>query len=157
MAQFFAALAGDGTVPSPRVLLEGPPTDPADTLDLRVSPRNLEWLREGLRRVVRQGGTAYGSALEHWDWAGKTGTSQNPHGEDHGWFVGIGGPIDGEPEIVVAAIVEAGEHGSDVAQIAAKAADYYLRKTRGMPIDTIQTLREHWLGGRYAPWAERWQ
>ena len=157
MAQFFVALATDGRAPAPRVLRDGPAIPAGDSLDLRVTPSSLRWLREGLRRVVREEGTAHGSALEHWDWAGKTGTSQNPHGADHGWFVGIGGPVDGAPEIVVAAIIEAGEHGSDVAQIAAKAADYYLRKTHGMPIDTIQTLREHWQAGRWAPWAERWR
>lgn len=157
MAQFFVALTRDGTAPAPRVVREGPPVAEGEVLDLSVSQQTLRALREGLRRVVRWEGTAYGSALEHWDWSGKTGTSQNPHGADHGWFVGIGGPIDGEPEIVVSAIIEAGEHGSDVAQIAAKAADYYLRKNRGMPIDTIQTLREHWQAGKYAPWAERWQ
>jgi cell division protein FtsI/penicillin-binding protein 2 len=124
-------------------------------MDLRVSPQNLAVLREGLRRVTAQGGTAAGSALEHWSWIGKTGTSQNSHGKDHGWFVGIAGPRDGEAEIVVAAIIEEGEHGSDVAQVAAKTADYYLRRQRGMKIDTIQTLREHWQRGVPAPWA-RW-
>ncbi len=160
MAQFFAALATDGRMPSPRVTLEAHEADPTagalgHGMDLRISPENLALLREGLRRVTAQGGTAAGSALEHWDWIGKTGTSQNSHGKDHGWFVGIGGPRDGEAEIVVAAIIEEGEHGSDVAQVAAKAADYYLRRQRGMEIDTIQTLREHWLRGVPAPWA-RW-
>ncbi|MFW6330781.1 MAG: penicillin-binding transpeptidase domain-containing protein, partial [Gemmatimonadota bacterium] len=153
MAQFFASLASDGTAPAPRVVRDRPlPTGPE--LDLQIAPETLEPLREGLRRVTAQGGTAGGSALEHWDWIGKTGTSQNPHGKDHGWFVGLAGPRGGEPEIVVAALIEEGEHGSDVAQIAAKAADYYLRSRRGMPIDTVQTLREHWLNGVPAPWAQ---
>jgi penicillin-binding protein 2 len=153
MAQFYVALAGDGRAPSPRILMtDEAPAD--DGMDLRVAPGNLEWLREGLRRVTQQGGTAAGSAVEHWVWSGKTGTSQNPHGKDHGWFVGIGGPPAAEPEIVVAAIIEAGEHGSDVAQLAAKTADYYLRRQHGMPIDTIQTLREHWLAGVPAPWVQ---
>jgi penicillin-binding protein 2 len=153
MAQFYGALATDGRMPPPRVAEREPAVGKG--MDLRVSESSLEWLREGLRRVTAQGGTAGGSALEHWEWIGKTGTSQNPHGKDHGWFVGIAGPRDGEAEIVVAAIIEEGEHGSDVAQVAAKVADYYLRKRRAMPIDTIQTLREHWQSGRPAPWA-RW-
>lgn len=123
-------------------------------MDLRLGGETLEQLREGMRRVTEPGGTAAGSALEHWDWMGKTGTSQNPHGADHGWFVGIGGPPGGEAEIVVAAIIEGGEHGSDVAQVAAKVADYYLRTRRGMSIDTIQTLREHWQSGTPAPWSQ---
>lgn len=153
MAQFFAALATDGSAPVPRVLADTTATVAGEPLDLRVSPTSLEWLREGLRQVTAPDGTAYASSLEHWDWIGKTGTAQNPHGADHGWFVGIAGPRGGPPEVVVATVIEAGEHGSDVAQIAAKVADYYLRRAHGMPIDTIQTLREHWLAGRPARWA----
>jgi penicillin-binding protein 2 len=159
MAQFFGALATNGRMPAPRVIrspgagVRGAAGSAGD-IDLRVSPENLERLREGLRRVTGPGGTAGGSALEHWDWIGKTGTSQNPHGKDHGWFVGIGGPRGGAAEIVVAALIEGGEHGSDVAQVAAKAADYYLRTRRDMPIDTVQTLREHWQKGIPAPWAQ---
>lgn len=155
MAQFYAALAGDGRMPPPRVVRDAPPAPQSEWMDLGWSPETLAWMREGLYRVIQQGGTAAGSALEHWHWGGKTGTAQNPHGEDHGWFVGIGGPWDGPPEVVVAVIIEAGEHGSDVAQVAAKVADYYLRRKHGIPVDTIQTLREHWLNGVPAPWATR--
>lgn len=152
MAHFFSALATDGRAPAPRVVADTAlPAGPE--LDLEISAESLEWLREGLRRVTAPGGTAHASSLERWDWIGKTGTAQNPHGPDHGWFVGIAGPRGGEPEVVVAALIEAGEHGSDVAQLAAKVADYYLRKRHGMPIDTIQTLREHWRAGRPARWA----
>lgn len=156
MAQFYAALAGDGRMPPPRVARGGPPPPESDWLDLGFSETTLEWLREGLYRVTEQGGTAAGSMLEHWQWGGKTGTSQNPHGDDHGWFVGIAGPWDAPPEVVVSVIIEEGEHGSDVAQYAAKVADYYLRRQHGIAVDTIQTLREHWLNGVPAPWA-RWQ
>ncbi len=157
MAQFYSALATNGSAPAPHVVADSPASVPADSINLHLSAENLGWLREGLRRVIHQGGTASGSALEHWDWLGKTGTAQNPHGPDHGWFVGIGGPPGAPAQIVVAVIIEGGRHGSDVAQIAAKAADYYLRKKHGMPTDTIQTLREHWESGRYAPWAARWR
>ena len=156
MAQFFGALIGDGRMPPPRVILGASEPDPSLWLDLGWSEETLAWMREGLYRVTEQGGTAAGSQLEHWKWGGKTGTSQNPHGEDHGWFVGVAGPWDGPPEVIVSAIVEEGEHGSDVAQIAAKVADFYLRRQHGIPIDTIQTLREHWLNGVPAPWA-RWE
>lgn len=154
MAQFFVALATDGRAPPPRIALN---IDDAggDTLDLRITPRDLEWLREGLRRATEEGGTAAGSRLEHWAWSGKTGTAPSPHGPDHGWFVGIAGPPGGDAEVVVSAIMEAGENGSDVAQIAAKTADYYLRKRHDMPIDTIQTLREHLNAGLPAPWGTR--
>ena len=35
----------------------------------------------------------------------------------------------------------------------AKTADFYLRKKYGIPIDSIQTLREHYNTGTPAPWA----
>lgn len=45
--------------------------------------------------------------------AGKTGTAQNPHGEDHALFAGYA-PID-SPRYVAVAIIEEGLHGSSVA------------------------------------------
>src|SRR5690606_24564246 len=125
--------------------------------NLQVSERTLAALREGIRRVTEPGGggTAGMSALEHRNWWGKTGTSQDSHGADHAWFVGIAGPKDGDPEVVVSTIIEFGEHGWVAAQLSAKVADYYLRRKYGMPTDTIQTLLEHYRVGRPAPWAER--
>ncbi len=151
MAQFYLALARDGSAPAPH-LVRGRPAAEGWSLDL--STESLEVLREGLRRVVEPGGTAYLSSLEHWDLLGKTGTGQNPHGEDHAWFAAVAGPRESSPEVVVVVLVEFGESGSrTAAPIAAKAADYYLRARHGIPIDTIQTLRDHLLAGRPAPWA----
>jgi cell division protein FtsI/penicillin-binding protein 2 len=125
-------------------------------LRLNLKTEQLAVLRQGLRQVVAPRGTAHLSSLEHWELAGKTGTAQNPHGRNHGWFVGMAGPRDGEPEIVIAAIVEFGERGSATANYVAKVADYYLRTRYGMEIDEVQTLRDHLNAGRAAPWA-RWQ
>jgi cell division protein FtsI/penicillin-binding protein 2 len=112
-------------------------------------------MRDGLRTVMQPGGTAYGSSLEYWDIMGKTGTGQNPQGPDHAWFAGIAGPRDSNPEIVVVAIVEFGESGSRVAApIVAKAADFYLRRKHGIPVDSIQTLNEHFSAGRIPRWAQ---
>ena len=47
------------------------------------------------------------------DIAGKTGTAENPHGKDHGWFVAYG-PFD-NPSVVVAVIVEQGGFGAQSA------------------------------------------
>lgn len=154
MAQLYGALAGGGEIPAPRVAAAAPSSDADAGLDLGLSETNREWLLQGLRRVVEPDGTAHLASLEHWDLMGKTGTAQNPQGEDHGWFVGMAGPPDGEPEIVVAVILESAEHGWVAAQYSAKTADYYLRRTHDMPIDTVQTLREHLMAGRSTPWAE---
>jgi penicillin-binding protein 2 len=154
MAQFYLAIARDGSAPPPR-LARGSPS-PGDGWSLDLSPQALETMRDGLRAVVRPGGTAHLSSLEHWDLMGKTGTVQNPPNPDHAWFAGIAGPWGDRPEVVVVVIVEFGESGSGVAApLVAKAADFYLRRKHGMPLDTIQTLREHLMAGRPAPWAER--
>lgn len=63
--------------------------------------------------VNEPGGTAYWLRRNDIIIAGKTGTSQNPHGEDHGLFVGYA-PVD-NPLIAVAVVVEHGEHGSTTA------------------------------------------
>ncbi|UCC47931.1 MAG: penicillin-binding protein 2, partial [Gemmatimonadota bacterium] len=88
MAQYFAALASDGTLPTPRVARDGPVAEPTGRLPL--NEEQLAVLRNALVEVVNApGGTARGSRLSRWTLAGKTGTAQNPHGEDHAWFIGF--------------------------------------------------------------------
>lgn len=156
MAQFYLAIARDGSAPTPQLLrTDGPPPG---AWKLNLTPEALQTMRDGLRTVMEPGGTAYGSSLEHWDLLGKTGTGQNPHGEDHAWFAGIAGPRNADPEIVVVALVVHGESGSGMAApLVAKTADFYLRKKYGIPIDSIQTLNEHYAHGRPAPWAQHLQ
>ena len=153
MAHFYLGLARDGTAPLP-TLVQDPAPPEGWSLDL--AEESLEALRDGLGRVVAPGGTAFLSSLEHWDLMGKTGTGQqNPGRPPHAWFVGMAGPREGDPEIVVSVIVEEGQSGSAAAApIASKAADFFLRNRYGIPVDTIQTLGEHIRAGQPAPWAQ---
>ncbi len=157
MAQFYLAIARDGTAPTPHIFGERVSTTDGWSLDL--SSESIDQIREGLRAVTAPGGTAHlTGSLEHWEVLGKTGTAQNAssRGQDHAWFAGMVGPWGKEPEIVVVVLVEFGESGSSIAApIAVKTADYYLRKKYGMSVDTIQTLAEHLQAGRPTPWA-RW-
>jgi penicillin-binding protein 2 len=158
LAQFYLALARDGSAPAPTIF-KGRPDEP-EGWELNLTQDDIDLLREGMRQVT-DGGTANMSSLEHWDLIGKTGSGENPlsrmgQAETHAWFAGIAGPWGREPEIVVVALVEYGGGGSaTAAPIAAKPADYHLRRKYGMPIDTVQTLREHLLAGRPAPWIAR--
>lgn len=124
MAQFFAALANDGTLPTPHVVGDGPQTEPSGSLPL--TSEQLADLRKALVAVVNEpGGTARGSRLREWTLAGKTGTAQNPHGEDHAWFVGFAPAED--PVILASTIVEAGGHGSSAAApIVSRLIRFYL-------------------------------
>jgi penicillin-binding protein 2 len=105
------------------------PDVPVET-DLKVSPATLAAVREGLARVVEEG-TARSVELKDWQLSGKTGTAQNsadPH-RPHGWFTGFAGPRGGQPEVVVAVVVEFGMTGAEsAAPVAAKVADFYLNE-----------------------------
>ena len=81
------------------------------TLDVR--PEVISLVQAGLHDVTKYGtaaGIFRGFPIEI---AGKTGTAENSHGRDHGWFVAYG-PFD-NPNIVVAVIVEQGGFGSQSA------------------------------------------
>jgi penicillin-binding protein 2 len=160
VAQFYLALArDDGSAPAPAIA-KG--VEVGEGWSLNLEPEDIESLRAGLRMVTAPGGTAHvGTALEHWEVIGKTGTAQNALSAqglapNHAWFAGMAGRPGGEPEIVIAVIVEYGEGGSSMAApIMAKTADYYLRRKYDIPVDTIQTWGEHLRSGRPAPWYRR--
>jgi penicillin-binding protein 2 len=79
-----------------------------------IKPETFALVREGMRRVVEgSGGTARRFKDPRWQLAGKTGTAQNPHGDDHSLFIGFG-PFE-KPIIAVAVVVENGGFGSQVA------------------------------------------
>ena len=84
-----------------------------------ITPQNLNLIREALREVMQEGGTA-GDLFGKFpiSLAGKTGTAENSHGQDHGWFVAYG-PYE-DPRIVVVVIVEQGGFGSSSAVPIAK-------------------------------------
>ncbi|MGK7371390.1 MAG: penicillin-binding transpeptidase domain-containing protein, partial [Candidatus Halalkalibacterium sp. M3_1C_030] len=70
----------------------------------------LSIIKDGMRRVVTDGSSRWYAKLDSIAIAGKTGTSQNPHGRDHGWFIGFA-PYD-NPQIAVAVLVENAGYGS---------------------------------------------
>lgn len=144
MAQFYSALAGDGTAPQPYLVVRPGAGEGPGELRLSLSAEAKGAIWEGMAGVTdwELGGTARLSALERWQLYGKTGTAQNPHGPDHGWFAGFAGPRGGSPEIVVVALVEHGRSGSDVAPLAAKAAEFFLDHEYGLPFDPEPTLLE---------------
>ncbi len=152
MAQFMLAVARDGSAPAPMLRRAGAAPE---SWRLDMSHGSLEAIREGMRRVTGPGGTAHLSSLEHFDLMGKTGTAETGGGQpNHAWFAGIAGPPNAQPEIVVVALVEFGDSGSETAApLVAKTADYYLRARHGIAQDTVQTLHEHILAGRSTAWA----
>ena len=89
-------------------------------------------IAEGLQLVV-DAGTGRRSKIPNLTFGGKTGTAQNPHGEDHSIFAGFA-PVE-NPKIAIAVIVENAGGGSRyAAPIASLMAEMYMH-------DTIATSR----------------
>jgi penicillin-binding protein 2 len=84
---------------------------PEEVGNIQISDRTLGLIRDSLRDVALEGGTA-GQAFHDFPIpiAGKTGTAENSHGSDHGWFIAYG-PYE-DPSIVVVVIVEQGGFGA---------------------------------------------
>lgn len=122
MVRLFQQLASDGRMRTPYVVRPTPNPAVAN-VSLDITPEQIAILRRAMIAVVEQG-TARGSRLAGLQIAGKTATAQNPHGLDHGWFIGFG-PAE-KPEIVVGAIVEFSEHGSAVAPLVSRTIAHYL-------------------------------
>jgi penicillin-binding protein 2 len=121
MVKFYQGLAGPGATLTPYIVKPGS----ARARSLGLTAKELDGLRRSLIAVVERG-TASASRRADLAVAGKTGTAQNPHGDDHGWFIGFA-PAD-KPELVVGGIMEFAKHGTTVAPY------------------VVQTLRRYILG-----------
>jgi penicillin-binding protein 2 len=90
-----------------------------------IRSNHLEAVKRGMLGVVSEGsGRFYGNVPEV-QVAGKTGTAQNPHGENHGWFIAYA-PAD-DPKIAVAVLLENSGFGSiSAAPIASLLIEQYL-------------------------------
>lgn len=97
-----------------------------------VDPEHFEKVIPGMWRAVNggpnSGATAWRVAVPGLDLCGKTGTAQNPRGADNSVFICFA-PKD-DPKIAIAAYVEAGGFGANVAgPIASLMVEQYLTGT----------------------------
>lgn len=123
MAQFGAAVASRGNVYRPYYVDKivsnqtGKTEQVGKTEILQkadLKPETYDLLFKALKYTV-DNGTARRVKIKGLDVYGKTGTAQNPHGPDHGWFMAFAGRLGEEPSIAVAVFVEFGEGGSSAA------------------------------------------
>lgn len=92
--------------------------------DVGIDPIHFPPVIQGMIDVV-ENGTARGSKIPGILTAGKTGTVQNPHGEDHSTFIAFA-PVE-DPKIAIAVYVEnAGGGGRFAAPIATLIIEKYL-------------------------------
>ncbi len=94
----------------------------------KVDAIHYETVVEGMRRAVYEaGGTAHRAAVEGITVCGKTGTAQNPHGEDHSVFICFA-PMD-KPKIAIAVFIEnAGFGGVWAAPTASLMIEKYINR-----------------------------
>lgn len=71
---------------------------------------HLMTIQRGMRRAVLYGGGRFYANLPDVSVAGKTGTAQNPHGQNHGWYIAYAPAED--PQIVIAVLLEGAGFGS---------------------------------------------
>jgi penicillin-binding protein 2 len=120
MMHFYTMLANNaGAAPAPSLVVQTSGTDRS----LGLQDSALAGLREALLNVVEHG-TGAGARIAELKIAGKTGTAQNPHGPDHGWFIAFA-PAD-SPRIVVGSIIEFAKHGTAVAPMVTSIIAHYL-------------------------------
>jgi penicillin-binding protein 2 len=159
MARAIGAIASGGRMVRPHVtnpsdLPHGviPASSVADETTVPIDPKNWEIITDAMADVVDpatpenpMGGTARLSHLEGIDFAGKTGSAQTisnalkaklgaagkANFKDNGWFVGV--EPRRNPEIVVCALLEEGEHGYLAARTAAKVIKAFVDKERREP------------------------
>ena len=144
MIQFYAALAGTGEEPIPYIVRPATATRHSTGL----SDAQLQGIRRALIAVVEQGTAA---ASRHQDLlvAGKTGTAQNPHGKDHGWFIGFA-PAD-HPQLIVGGIMEFAEHGTVVAPYVVNVLRRYLLGPEEPTAPRVRLLTDESVQGDSAP------
>jgi penicillin-binding protein 2 len=94
-----------------------------------IKKGHYEVVVEGMRRVVYEpGGTGKRARLEDIIICGKTGTVQNPHGDDHSTFIAFA-PMD-KPKIAIAVFIENAKGGGGLwaAPTAGLMIEKYLKK-----------------------------
>ncbi|MAT55971.1 MAG: penicillin-binding protein 2 [Saprospirales bacterium] len=133
MANLAAQIANRGYYYIPhfaRQFKNGETTIPPDEkyttkIDNGIDKAYVDEVAKGMELVVAEG-TARSSQIPGVAMAGKTGTVQNPHGEDHSTFIAFA-PAD-NPKIAIAVYVEnAGGGGRYAAPIASLIIEKYLK------------------------------
>lgn len=113
MAVLTSRIALSGAAPPPRFIRDGSEPRPAYAPGtFPIAEKNMEWVRHSMEQVVDIG-TGTAARLHAIQVAGKTGTAENPHGEDHAWFICFA-PVH-EPQVALVVILEHAGHGGAVA------------------------------------------
>jgi penicillin-binding protein 2 len=120
MASYCSILSNSGTFYQPHLVkfLKNPNTGELTPVsykkrELEVNKEYFKIIQRGMYLVVNGNGTARSIRTSQVEIAGKTGTAQNPHGNDHSWFIAYA-PAD-DPKIAICVLVENAGFGAAVA------------------------------------------
>lgn len=137
IANLGATIANRGWYIVPHVVKEvqGMPLDTTYTKKhyTKVERKHYETVVEGMRKAVL-GGTCRVANTSFYEVCGKTGTAQNPHGQDHSVFLGFA-PRE-NPKIAICVYVENGTWGA----------------TYGVPIGAL--MMEQYINGKLSEASE---
>lgn len=135
LARAVAAVANGGRIVGPHVALSlraadgsSMPGRASSWREGRIPATEAEMavVRDAMEAVVMgEGGTGKRARVEPFRVAGKTGTAQNPHGEDHALFVCYA-PAEAAEIVVVVVLEESGHGGAVAAPTARYVLDAYL-------------------------------
>ena len=134
LAQYVALIANNGSTFQPHIV-KGYLDDKTrqiipykfPEIKTGIKQEVFDIVKEGMFLVVNGSGTATHVKISDIDIAGKTGTAQNPHGQDHALFVCYAPAED--PKIAIAVVVEnVGFGGTHAAPIAKAMIEAYLKK-----------------------------
>lgn len=136
MANIVAVIANKGYYYTPHIVkMIGDSVNDTRGLDERhetgILPIHFEEIQDGMQRVV-ESGTARSAWVKGITICGKTGTAENPHGEDHSLFVAFA-PRE-NPQIAIAVMVENAGFGSTwAAPIASLMIEEYITDSISRP------------------------
>ena len=132
LANMAVAIGNEGYYYPPHLIKsfnDGTPIDSIMTTKkvIDIEKQHFKDVKIGMCRVFEgESGTARFSKIDSIQVAGKTGTAENPHGDDHSLFMGFA-PVD-NPQIAIAVVVENAGFGSQwAAPIASLMIEKYLR------------------------------
>ncbi len=137
MANMTATIANRGYYYTPHIVknIGGLPVEELDSFVLKnetgIESRHFDEVVEAMFQVVEKG-TGTSAKIDSLEVCGKTGTVQNPHGDDHSTFIAFA-PKD-NPQIAISVYVENGYWGSRwAAPIAGLMIEKHLRDTITRP------------------------
>jgi len=151
LARAIGGIASGGMLKRPHVAFpeELPPNvhpagEISDDVKVPIDPGNWEIITDAMANVVNPIGTAPSAHLKDIDFAGKTGSAQTISNmakarlangkakfKDNGWFAGV--EPRRNPEIVVCALLEEGEHGYLAARVVSQVIKSFVEKRHREP------------------------